>query len=314
MTPTSHAAQAGIDLDKLEALARAASEYGDTIGVDEWHTVDGELNLLIPRPDVELISACSPVAVLQLIHLARKAACAAQDARQSVNPAADERALFEKHWPEIHGHGVDGGWRGTAWAAWQARAALATHPAPETSQADDFDSWWTTQIAANGGTPIGADYRHWAEQGYKAAHAQQDAALRQEVIAMYQLLDDGEWAEHIARTPHGQCLETAITKLVGKSAATGKAAAAKDAEQWTKTPPTEQADYWHWNGDPDHAPMIYHVMWSGTAKKCFVSMGQYDIDEAIWCDNFGGWWLKIEQPSIPSGRAAIAASQKGGAA
>jgi hypothetical protein len=76
--------------------------------------------------------------------------------------------------------------------------------------------------------------------------------------------------------------------------------------QWSKEPPTEQADYWHWDGDEDHAPMIYHVLWSGTAKKCFVSIGQYGIDEAIWCDNFGGYWMKIEQPSV---RAAMSASQ-----
>jgi hypothetical protein len=99
-------------------------------------------------------------------------------------------------------------------------------------------------------------------------------------------------------------------------AAGQEGANAKDAARWTKTPPTEQADYWNWDGDPDHAPMIYHVLWSGTAKKCFVSIGQYGIDEAIWCDNFDGWWLKIEQPSIPSDDAAMAAapsSEKGGA-
>jgi hypothetical protein len=71
-------------LDKLEALARAAAEHSDVIGIEEWHTVDGELNLLMPRPDVELISACSPVAVLQLIDLARRA---------EPSVAADERAL-----------------------------------------------------------------------------------------------------------------------------------------------------------------------------------------------------------------------------
>jgi hypothetical protein len=82
--------------------------------------------------------------------------------------------------------------------------------------------------------------------------------------------------------------------------------AARDAE-WVREP-TEQADYWHWDGDEDHAPMIYHVLWSGSANKCFVSQGQYDIDEAIWCENFGGWWLKIEQPSV---RAALAAKRGG---
>ena len=52
-----------------------------------------------------------------------------------------------------------------------------------------------------------------------------DAQLRQEVATMYQLLDDGEWAEHVAVTPHGQCLETAITRLVGKAIAQPVAAA-----------------------------------------------------------------------------------------
>jgi hypothetical protein len=41
--------------------------------------------------------------------------------------------------------------------------------------------------------------------------------LEKEVSIMYQMLDDGEWAEHIAKTCLGQQLETAITKLVGKA-------------------------------------------------------------------------------------------------
>lgn len=73
-------------------------------------------------------------------------------------------------------------------------------------------------------------------------------------------------------------------------------------EHWKKQPPTKQGDYWHWDGDEDHAPMIYHVLWSGSANKCFVSIGQYSINEAIWCNEFGGWWKKISQPSIPDGQ------------
>jgi hypothetical protein len=108
-------------------------------------------------------------------------------------------------------------------------------------------------------------------------------------------------------------IDAAIAAQMANIPPATSAADAMDAEQWTKTPPTEQADYWNWDGDPDHAPMIYHVLWSGTAKKCFVSIGQYGIENAIWCDEFGGWWLKIEQPSIPSGDAAMAASRKDGA-
>lgn len=348
-TPTSHAAQAGIDLDSLTRYDYVPGEAGRMIiGQDD----NGAYVL---RADVESL-------------IARKAAQAA--------PAADERALFEAWSNRVApAHGFDVDERGqyveypvhTGWAAWQARAALAQQsassapaaqavdahsvaddpkfqelvnallneywnpephraalaayvaalaasPAPETAQADDVGDdevaipadmteveYWRRRAKAAQAIARGFKRRFEAA----TAHAQQDAAPIAKMLASQKPLP----AEFTA------VLEKEAWNLydTAPSAATGKAAAAKDAEQWTKTPPTEQADYWHWNDDPDHAPMIYHVMWSGTAKKCFVSMGQYDIDEAIWCDNFGGWWLKIEQPSIPSDRAAIAASQKGGA-
>jgi hypothetical protein len=78
-----------------------------------------------------------------------------------------------------------------------------------------------------------------------------------------------------------------------------------EQEQWTTEPPTERGEYWHWTGDDAHAPMIYHVLWSGLAKKCFVSIGQYDIKSVIWCDKFGGKWMKIEQPSTRSPAAPV---------
>jgi len=78
------------------------------------------------------------------------------------------------------------------------------------------------------------------------------------------------------------------------------ASARQDAELWSKESPTEQGEYWHWNGEEDTAPYIYHILWSGTAKKCFVSIGQYGITEASFCDEFGGWWKRIPQPAIPS--------------
>ena len=51
--------------------------------------------------------------------------------RAEPSVAADERALFEANWPEIHKHGIDHGWRGIALAAWKARAALASPAVPE---------------------------------------------------------------------------------------------------------------------------------------------------------------------------------------
>jgi len=67
------------------------------------------------------------------------------------------------------------------------------------------------------------------EQGQGAL----DAQLRQEVAIMYQMLDDGEWAEHLAVTPHGQCLETAITRLIGRTAPVG---AGVVPEEWQLVP------------------------------------------------------------------------------
>ncbi len=32
-----------------------------------------------------------------------------------------------------------------------------------------FERWWDQQIARNGGVPIGADYRHWAEAAFRQA-------------------------------------------------------------------------------------------------------------------------------------------------
>lgn len=68
------------------------------------------------------------------------------------------------------------------------------------------------------------------------AQAELDAQLREEVAVMYQALNDGEWAEHVAATPHGQCLETAITRLVSKAApaSTGPCSddTAKDAARY----------------------------------------------------------------------------------
>lgn len=67
-------------------------------------------------------------------------------------------------------------------------------------------------------------------------------------------------------------------------------------DRWTTTPPTEQAWYWHWNGDHDCAPLPISVLYSGTSGKCFVSMGQLGIKHAIDCDQYGGFWMKLERP------------------
>lgn len=54
-------------------------------------------------------------------------------------------------------------------------------PAPSREAAPlEFDAWWKSEIEANGGTSIGADFRHWAGRGYRAALAQQGAGAAAE--------------------------------------------------------------------------------------------------------------------------------------
>ena len=69
---------------------------------------------------------------------------------------------------------------------------------------------------------------------------------------------------------------------------------------WTKTPPTIQGEYWHWNGDEDSAPLPMFVLWSGTSGKCFVSRGQLGIENAVDCDEYGGWWMPLYAPPLPN--------------
>lgn len=130
MNPTTNSAsRAQIDLDKLEALARAAAQHGDDIGEEEWYSTSENVSLSVGNPDLNLIAACSPVAVLALIALAR----AAQPA-PAVSEQADERALFEA-WATGRAKTLERTRDGAgeyaeyatqaAFAAWQARAALA---------------------------------------------------------------------------------------------------------------------------------------------------------------------------------------------
>jgi len=69
--------------------------------------------------------------------------------------------------------------------------------------------------------------------------------------------------------------------------------------QWSKSPPIEQGTYWHWNGHPDASPVPLFVLYSGFNRKCFVSMGQLGITQAVNCDVYGGWWSRIVTPKPP---------------
>lgn len=88
----------------------------------------------------------------------------------------------------------------------------------------------------------------------------------------------------------------AVKQLAAEKRQREVAKRALEAE-WTNLPPTEQGEYWHWDGNPDAAPFPLSVMWSGTAQKCFVCIG--DHPHAPFCDDFGGWWMRIHQPPQP---------------
>lgn len=67
-------------------------------------------------------------------------------------------------------------------------------------------------------------------------------------------------------------------------------------EQWVRLP-DEQTWYWHWNGEDLAVPHIYSVMTShsGRSDRYFVA-----YPDSRWCDELGGWWLKIDRPNVPS--------------
>lgn len=67
---------------------------------------------------------------------------------------------------------------------------------------------------------------------------------------------------------------------------------------WTTEPPSEQGEYWHWNGDDDCAPVPTIVLRSGTSGTCFVESGQLGLI-AYDCKDHGGWWLKMQTPLTP---------------
>jgi len=72
-----------------------------------------------------------------------------------------------------------------------------------------------------------------------------------------------------------------------------------EARSWTEEPPTEQGQYWHWNGHRDCGPEPMFVLFSGTTGKCFVSKGQLGLEHAVDCDEYGGWWMRMIAPPLP---------------
>lgn len=77
-------------------------------------------------------------------------------------------------------------------------------------------------------------------------------------------------------------------------------------KDWSPEPPTEQGWYWHWNGDPECNCLPTSVLFSGTSRKCFVSGGQLGLTKAVDCDEYGGYWLPMIAPNLPTGEKLTA--------
>ena len=65
---------------------------------------------------------------------------------------------------------------------------------------------------------------------------------------------------------------------------------------WVRLP-DEQTWYWHWDGEDLSVPHIYSIMASHSGKGVRYFIGYPD---SRWCDEIGGWWLKINRPNVPS--------------
>lgn len=48
----------------------------------------------------------------------------------------------------------------------------------------------------------------------------------------------------------------------------------------------------------DHAPFPVSVLYSGTANRFFVAMTSTHSGIAEWCDEYGGYWMKIVRPPV----------------
>lgn len=69
----------------------------------------------------------------------------------------------------------------------------------------------------------------------------------------------------------------------------------EEKSRWTREPPTEQGEYWNWNGSLNDAPVPVSTILCSNGK-CVVSMGQLGLAKPVWCEEFGGWWKRIPVP------------------
>jgi len=144
----------------------------------------------------------------------------------------------------------------------------------------DPDTFCGEYIADGGSLPSGDRNEDWDVEKLRELFRTDDSA--------YSLMQNAE-AEYWRNVSMRDDIEQ-----MQKRANPATAPSAK----WSKEPPSRQGLYWHWSGDLDAGPIPLSVMWSGFSGKCFVSIGQYGITQAIDCDEYGGYWQPAIEPAM----------------
>lgn len=62
--------------------------------------------------------------------------------------------------------------------------------------------------------------------------------------------------------------------------------------------PDKQGWYWWWNEDPNSLPVPVSIVYSGTEKRYFASIGQLGWSRPQWVEDMGGKWQMLVEPSI----------------
>jgi hypothetical protein len=92
--------------------------------------------------------------------------------------------------------------------------AALSRQAPAAPAAVDFEQWWLAEVAANGGVPVGADYKHWAKKGFELrGEAEAMALLGWTRYEKARKLNPAQWAELHQRNLRGENFDDMIDAL-----------------------------------------------------------------------------------------------------
>jgi hypothetical protein len=92
--------------------------------------------------------------------------------------------------------------------------AALSRQAPAAPAAVDFEKWWLAEVAANGGVPVGADYKHWAKKGFELrGEAEAMALLGWTRYEKARKLNPAQWAELHQRNLRGENFDGMIDAL-----------------------------------------------------------------------------------------------------